>query len=145
MARASRSCLLSGRGEASGKGEEGGRGGDQKDPGIGEGEFEGHPSFLSSVIARANASASASWLPYHTSSKPRVSAVSVDRCSLAGGSSRRYSRGVRARSGRQTPCASRKEIPHQYVRWTASRQRPSLAADRASASQAAHSCDWRGG
>ena len=44
------------------------------------------------------------------------SIASVSRFSLAEGNRRKYSRGVRAVSGRHNSCASRKEIPHQYPR-----------------------------
>src|SRR6185503_881041 len=73
----------------------------------------GHPIFFRFATDSANASASALALPYQTSSKRRVSAASVAPSSLDAGSSRRYSRGVRARSGRHAPLASRNATAHQ--------------------------------
>ena len=94
--------------------------------------FQRHPSFSSSSSVCEKVRSLAPRFAYHASSKIRVSAVSVSRCSLELDSSRRYSRGVRARSGFHVPWRSRKEIPAQYARWIASRHSPFAAAARAS-------------
>src|SRR5580692_3220882 len=111
----------------------------KQQPAIFRVHLQWHPSFSSCSSVCEKVRSLAPRLAYHASSKIRVSAVRVSRCSLELESNRRYSRGVRARSGFHVPWRSRKEIPAQYARWIASRHSLFAAASRASESQIAHS------
>src|SRR5262249_17056820 len=72
-----------------------------------------HPMFSRSATVSEKVSGPAVSFPYQVTSSLRVNAESAERCSLSAGNSRRYSRGVRALSGRQALRSSRNEIPAQ--------------------------------
>src|ERR1035438_7553723 len=85
-------------------------------------------------MKRSKSLAEAGRPPYQAASKVLVTAANGGLFSLTAGIALRYSRGVRALSGRQTPSLSSRETAAQQPRGMASRHSPRVAFSRASAS-----------